>query len=102
MNNHGKNNSGKYSSRMPVITPPSPAANTTFNIECAVSKPVDCVYAYANGNSNRCTWTGWSGNTAIFSCVGIPASSYTAECQEVPGTADNCAATGTSTAYTVT
>lgn len=86
----------------PVVTPTTPPANTAFTISCpANNNTYDCIDAYANGFSNRCTWTNWAGNNAVFSCAGLPTGNYVAECQAITGTPSNCLAAITSANYTV-
>ena len=65
----------------PIINPGSPLVNTNFTISCPTAKTgLSNVFANANTNSNPCSFTGWSGNTALFSCTGMVLGHYEAKC----------------------
>lgn len=86
----------------PTITSSSPEEHTDFTITCPTGvSDVDCVYAYADGDSEECSFDKWDGNKAIFNCSGLDAGDYTAKCKAVTGTGSNCCAEEKSKSYTI-
>ena len=73
----------------PQASPASPSQGSGFSISCpAAGSGYDCVTAYAG--SNLCSFSSWSGNTAVFSCSALTAGSYASKCKASAGTASNC------------
>jgi hypothetical protein len=86
----------------PSVNPSTPAANQQFQILCPVTQTGDCVLAYANGSSNQCPWSNWSGSNGVFVCSGLPAGTYTARCVSSTGTSSNCCSDAKTSSYTIT
>jgi hypothetical protein len=86
----------------PVITPVSPIASQTFTMTCpANASGYDCINAYANGSSNKCTFGSYSGNNAIYTCTGMITGTYTSRCVAVTGTSRNCCANVKTGSYNI-
>ena len=88
----------------PIITPSTPEEEQTFTITCPTGAGVgyiDCVKAYANGDSEQCSFDKWNGNSAVFNCSGLAVGNYTAKCKTITNTASNCCASQKTKSYTV-
>jgi len=88
----------------PSVSPSSPNTGNTFDMSCPTTSGgswTDCVYAYANGDSNQCLFSYWNGKTAKFVCYGMAPGTYTAKCKTITGTSSNCCASSATTSYTV-
>jgi hypothetical protein len=86
----------------PVITPASPISGASFTMTCpANASGYDCINAYANGSSNKCTFGSYSGNNAIYTCTGLTTGTYTSRCVAVTGTSRNCCADVKTGSYVV-
>jgi hypothetical protein len=86
----------------PIITPSSPISGTSFTITCPTNASgYDCINAYANGSQNKCTFSAYSGNNAIFNCTGLTTGSYTSKCEAITGTSRNCCAANMTGSYAV-
>jgi hypothetical protein len=86
----------------PIVNPSSPSSGQAFTIECPVNQQKGCVYpTFANDWSDACTFSGWSGNNAVFDCSGMPPNTYTARCNIASGTADDCCGDTSTRSYTV-
>ena len=84
----------------PVITPSSPYDNQTFTISCSTNgSNYNCLNAYVD--TNQCTFSNWSGNTAIFNCNPQTAGTHTAKCKSSTGTTQNCCSDEKTTAFTI-
>jgi hypothetical protein len=87
----------------PVVFPTPVRASESFFIVCPTDVQLDCINAYANDGSNKCSIWGYDAvrHGSMFWCPGMPAGDYNAACMTFGGTPDNCMATSSQTYYNV-
>ncbi len=87
-------------------SPASPISQgSTFTISCDYNFVGDCIggYSGAVSGNNRCTFTGFSGDVAQFSCLASNTGTQWVECRLESGTPNNCCArTDSGSSITVT
>ena len=85
----------------PILSPSNPGVGDSFDIKCPATSYPDCINAHANGGANNCAWKYWSGNYAVFGCVGMPAGTYVANCLTLTNSSNHCCAATVTSLYTI-
>ena len=81
----------QYSFSYGSVSPTTVTAGGTYTKKCNYGTSVnfDCVPTSAP--SGNCSWTGWEGTSAVFSCVaGSESGTFPAYCETASGTSSNC------------